>query len=62
MDPQWIVVHSWDENNTLIYLFWMLPIQIGNQIHYSDCIFNNVTHKTNHHGMALLLFFRFDNH
>ncbi|CAG8831475.1 10017_t:CDS:2, partial [Cetraspora pellucida] len=51
----------WDEDNTLTHLLWMKPEQVENWIRYSDCVFNDVTHKTNRYGMALLLFVRFDN-
>jgi hypothetical protein len=60
MDPRWVVVRGWDEDNTLTYLFWMAPIQIENWIRYSDCVLNDVTHKTNRYGMALSLFIGFD--
>ncbi|PKY46823.1 hypothetical protein RhiirA4_461809, partial [Rhizophagus irregularis] len=39
----------------------MSPSQIENWIEYSDCVVNDVTHKTNRYGMALSLFVGFDN-
>jgi len=39
----------------------MTPNQVENWIQYSDCVFNDVTHKTNRYGMALSLFVGFDN-
>ncbi|CAG8812773.1 8226_t:CDS:2, partial [Gigaspora margarita] len=56
-----IVIRGWDENNTLMHLFWITPNQIENWIQYSDCVLNDITHKTNKYGMALSLFVGFDN-
>lgn len=39
----------------------MTPTQVENWIQYTDCVLNDVTHKTNRYGMALSLFVRFDN-
>ena len=60
-DSRWVVVRGWDDDNTLTYLFWMTPIQVENWIHYSDCVINDVTHKTNRYGMALSLIVGFNN-
>lgn len=38
----------------------MSPIQVENWIRYSDCVFNDVTYKTNRYGMPLSLFVGFD--
>ena len=29
-DSRWVVSRGWDDDNTLTYLFWMLPIQVEN--------------------------------
>ncbi|CAG8806001.1 4466_t:CDS:2, partial [Gigaspora rosea] len=58
---RWIVARDWDDDNTLTRLFWMTPSQVENWIQYSDCILNDVMHKTNRYGMGLLLFVGFDN-
>lgn len=47
MDSIWIVIRGWDNDNTLTYLFWMTPSQVENWTRYSDCVINDVTHKTN---------------
>jgi hypothetical protein len=39
----------------------MTPIQVENWIRYSDCVINDVTHKTNRYGMALSLIVGFNN-
>ena len=59
-DPRWIVTRGWDDDNTLTHLLWMTPEQVENWIKFSDCIVNDVTHKTNRYGMALSLFVGFD--
>ncbi|GBC14934.2 protein FAR1-RELATED SEQUENCE 5-like [Rhizophagus irregularis DAOM 181602=DAOM 197198] len=59
-DPKWIVIRGWDDNNALTHLIWMTPKQVENWIQFSDCIINDVTHKTNRYGMALSLFVGFD--
>ncbi|CAG8755099.1 571_t:CDS:2, partial [Gigaspora rosea] len=46
-DSRWIVARDWDDDNTLTRLFWMTPSQVENWIQYSDCILNDVMHKTN---------------
>ncbi len=38
----------------------MTPEQVENWIQFSDCVLNDVTHKTNRYGMALSLFVRFN--
>ncbi|CAG8760605.1 8023_t:CDS:1, partial [Cetraspora pellucida] len=53
--------HEWDNNNVLTHLFWITPMQIKNWIQYSDCVLNDVTHKTNRYGMVLILFVGFNN-
>ncbi|CAG8850804.1 23325_t:CDS:2, partial [Gigaspora margarita] len=60
VDPRWIVVRGWDEDNTLTKLFWMTPEQVENWIQFSDYVLNDVTHKTNRYGMALSLFVGFN--
>ena len=60
-DSQWIVAWGQDDNNTLTHLFQMILAQIENWIQYSNCILNNVIHKTNRYDMALLLFVEFNN-
>ncbi|CAG8541922.1 19531_t:CDS:2, partial [Gigaspora rosea] len=60
-DSRWIVARDWDDDNTLTCLFWMTPSQVENWIQYSDCILNDVTHKTNRYGMGLSLFVGFNN-
>ncbi|CAG8856065.1 22238_t:CDS:1, partial [Gigaspora margarita] len=60
VDPRWIVVRGWDEDNTFTKLFWMTPEQVKNWIQFSDCVLNNVTHKTNRYSMALSLFVGFN--
>ncbi|CAG8770711.1 25244_t:CDS:2, partial [Cetraspora pellucida] len=46
------------ENNS----HWIMkPEKVENWIHYSDCVLNNVTHKTNHYSMALSLIVGFNN-
>ena len=59
-DPRWIVMRGWDDDNTLTHLLWMTPEQVKSWIQFSDCIINDVTHKTNRYGMALSLFVGFD--
>ncbi|SRR6266542_1794446 len=39
----------------------MISAQVENWIKYSNCILNNVIHKTNRYSIALSLFIRFDN-
>ncbi|RGB24455.1 hypothetical protein C1646_773072 [Rhizophagus diaphanus] len=56
-----IAARGWDNDNTLTHLLWMIPTQVENWIQYTDCVLNDVTHKTNRYGMALSLFVRFDN-
>ncbi|CAG8606913.1 8580_t:CDS:2, partial [Cetraspora pellucida] len=60
-DPRWVIARGWDEDNILTHLLWMKPEQVENWIRYSDCVFNDVTHKTNCYDMALSLFVGFDN-
>ncbi|CAG8811465.1 3986_t:CDS:2, partial [Gigaspora rosea] len=60
-DTRWIVARDWEDDNTLKCLFWMTPSQVENWIQFSNCIFNDVTHKTNRYGMRLSLFVGFDN-
>jgi len=59
-DSRWIVRRGWDDDNTLTHLMWMTPGQVVNWIQYSDCVINDVTHKTNRYGMALSLFVGFN--
>lgn len=59
-DPRWIVARGWDDDNTLTHLMWMTPEQVENWIQFSDCVVNDVTHKTNRYAMALSLFVGFD--
>jgi len=59
-DPRWVVARGWDDDNTLTHLLWMTPDQVENWIQFSDCVFNDVTHKTNRYGMALSLFVGFN--
>jgi hypothetical protein len=54
------VARGWDDDNTLTHLVWMTPAQGESWILYSDCVINDVTHKTNRYGMALSLFVGFD--
>src|ERR1043166_3587699 len=61
IDPRWLVFRGWDEDNTLTHLSWMTPCQVENWVRYSDCVINDVTHKTNRYGMALSLIVGFDN-
>jgi hypothetical protein len=61
-DSRWVVVRGWDEDNTLTKLLWMTPEQVENWIQFSDCVLNDVTHKTNRYGMALSLFVGFNHH
>ena len=60
-DSRWFVIRGWDDDNVLTHLLWMTPGQIENWIQYSDCVLNDVTHKTNRYGMALSLFVGFNN-
>lgn len=60
IDSRWIVARGWDDDNTLTHLVWMTPAQVESWILYSDCVINDVTHKTNRYGMALSLFVGFD--
>src|SRR5437764_690711 len=39
----------------------MIPCQVENWVRYSDCVINDVTHKTNRYGMALSLIVGFNN-
>ena len=59
-DSRWVVARGWDEDNTLTHLMWMTPAQVESWILYSDCVINDVTHKTNRYGMALSLFVGFN--
>ena len=59
-DSRWIVARGWDDDNTLTHLVWITPEQMEHWIQFSDCVINNVTHKTNRYGMALSLFVEFD--
>lgn len=59
-DPRWVVSRGWDDDNTLTHLLWMTPKQVEDWIQYSDCVINDVTHKTNRYRMALSLFVGFD--
>ena len=59
-DSRWIVARGWDDDNTLTHLLWMTPEQVENWIQFSDCVINDVTHKTNRYGMALSLFVGFN--
>ncbi|CAG8667944.1 2359_t:CDS:2, partial [Ambispora gerdemannii] len=61
LDSRWFVVRGWDDDNALTHLLWMTPEQIENWIQYSDCVLNDITHKTNRYGMALSLFVGFNN-
>ena len=59
-DPRWVVTRGWDDDNCLTHLLWMTPEQVENWIQFSDCVLNDVTHKTNRYGMALSLFVGFN--
>jgi MULE transposase domain len=59
-DSRWVVARGWDDDNTLTHLVWMTPGQVENWIQFSDCVINDVTHKTNRYGMALSLFVGFN--
>lgn len=59
-DSRWVVARGWDDDNTLTHLLWMTPEQVENWIQFSDCVINDITHKTNRYGMALSLFVGFD--
>ncbi|CAG8856932.1 2661_t:CDS:1, partial [Gigaspora margarita] len=59
-DPRWIVERGWDNDNVLTYLMWMTPNQVENWIEFSDCVINDVTHKTNRYRMPLSLFVGFN--
>uniref|UniRef100_U9SRF7 MULE transposase domain-containing protein n=1 Tax=Rhizophagus irregularis (strain DAOM 181602 / DAOM 197198 / MUCL 43194) TaxID=747089 RepID=U9SRF7_RHIID len=61
IDSRWLIFRGWDEDNTLTYLSWMTPYQVENWVKYSDCVINDVTHKTNRYGMALSLIVGFNN-
>jgi len=61
IDSRWVISRGWDEDNTLTHLLWMMPNQVENWIQYSDCVLNDITHKTNRYGMPLSLFVGFDN-
>ncbi|CAB4417730.1 unnamed protein product [Rhizophagus irregularis] len=61
-DSRWVIVRGWDDDNTLTRLLWMTPEQVDNWIQFSDCVLNDVTHKTNRYGMALSLFVGFNCH
>ncbi|CAB5394861.1 unnamed protein product [Rhizophagus irregularis] len=39
----------------------MTPVQVENWVRYSDCVINDITHKTNRYGMALSLVVGFNN-
>jgi hypothetical protein len=54
------MVRGWDDDNTLTHLMWMMPEQVEDWIQFSDCVINDITHKTNRYGMALSLFVGFD--
>jgi len=59
-DPRWVVTRGWDDDNCLTHLLWMTPEQVENWIQFSDCVLNDITHKTNRYGMALSLFVGFN--
>ena len=59
-DSRWVISRGWDDDNTLTHLVWMTPEQVENWIQFSDCVINDVTHKTNRYGMALSLFVGFN--
>ncbi|GBB96795.1 hypothetical protein RclHR1_28360003 [Rhizophagus clarus] len=59
-DSRWIVAREWDDDNALTHLLWMTPEQVENWIQFSDCVLNDVTHKTNRYRMALSLLVGFD--
>jgi len=59
-DPRWVVARNWDDDNTLTHLMWMTPKQVEDWIQFSDCVINDVTHKTNRYRMALSLFVEFN--
>lgn len=61
VDSRWVIYRGWDEDNTLTHLLWMTPSQVENWVRYSDCVINDVTHKTNRYGMALSLIVGFNN-
>ncbi|CAG8791728.1 39133_t:CDS:2 [Gigaspora margarita] len=60
IDSQWVVVRGWDKDNTLTKLLWMTPEQVKNWIQFSDCVLNDVTHKTNCYSMPLSMFVGFN--
>ncbi|CAG8835564.1 15733_t:CDS:2, partial [Gigaspora margarita] len=59
-NPRWIVERGWDDDNVFTYLMWITPNQVENWIEFSDCVINDITHKTNRYGMPLSLFVGFD--
>ncbi|CAB5383106.1 unnamed protein product [Rhizophagus irregularis] len=59
-DSRWIIARGWDDDNILTHLLWMTPEQVESWIQFSDCVINDITHKTNQYGMALSLFVGFD--
>ncbi|CAB4403820.1 unnamed protein product [Rhizophagus irregularis] len=61
-NSRWVIARGWDDDNVLTRLFWMTPEQVENWIQFSDCVLNDVTHKTNRYGMALSLFVGFNRH
>ncbi|GBC18517.2 protein FAR1-RELATED SEQUENCE 5-like [Rhizophagus irregularis DAOM 181602=DAOM 197198] len=61
IDSRWLIFRGLDEDNTLTHLSWMTPYQVENWVKYSDCVINDVTHKTNRYGMALSLIVGFNN-
>ncbi|CAG8798638.1 18731_t:CDS:1, partial [Gigaspora rosea] len=61
-DNRWVIARGWDDNNALTKLLWMTPEQVDNWIRFSDCVLNDVTHKTNRYGIALSLFVGFSNY
>ncbi|CAG8448312.1 8039_t:CDS:2 [Cetraspora pellucida] len=50
IDSWWVVIRGLDEDNSLTKLLWMTPEQVENWIQFSDCVLNDVTHKTNCYG------------
>ena len=59
-DSRWVVARGWDDDNTLTHLIWMTPEQVENWIQFSDCVINDITHKTNRYEMPLSFFVGFD--
>ena len=59
-DSRWVIARGWDDDNTLTHLIWMTPEQVENWIQFSDCVINDITHKTHRYEMPLSLFVGFD--